>query len=331
MDYYVEKRDDGRYHLKPSASPEYTRDGYPAPPDCSYNLAIFKWMMQVMVYANDRLDLNDSVVDEVRDVLANLVDYPVDPAEGFMVGAGQKFACSHRHWSHLFMVYPLHEYAYDDPEQGALIDKSLQHWLSYSQAYRGYSWLAAASMTAVKGDGDTAVDYILRSLDHERFPALPNTLYIESSPVIETPLLGARSVQDLMLTSYNGIIRVFPAPPHAWSAMAFHTLRADGAFLISARREEGVTQFVRVESLADEPCRIRTGMEDTIQALGSRVFKLTDLGAGTVEIDLQQGESVILYTGSRPALRIAPVPVMDRTNYWGTITDAPKPVDEPEL
>ncbi len=328
MDYYVEKRDDGKYHLKASASPEYTREGYPAPEDCNYNLSILKWMMTAMVYADDRLNLNDPIVAEVKDVLANLAAYPVDPDEGFLVGKDQKFAYSHRHWSHLFMIYPFYEYTYDDPAQGALIDKSLVHWLSYSQAYRGYSWLAAASMAAMKGDGGSAVKYIYKSLDHDRYPALPNTLYLESSPVIETPLLAARSIQDLILTSYNGVIRVFPAVPDKWQNVAFHDWRADGAFRISARRDSGRTQFVRIESLAGEPCKVVTGITGVVKAYGNRPFNLIPSAGGVVEIDLRKGEWVVLHSGPRPDLAIAPVAPVGRTNYWGTISPTEKQIDE---
>ncbi len=328
MDHYIEKID-GKYHLKPSGSPEYTRQGYPPPPDCNYNLSILKWMMRAMIYANDRLDLDDPIIPLVETVLANLTDYPANPEEGFMIGRDQPFAYSHRHWSHLFMVYPFYDYTYDDPAQGALIDKSLSHWLSYSQAYRGYSWLAAASMTAMKGDGDKAVEYILKSMNHERFPTLPNTMYLESSPVIETPLFGARTIQDLILTSYKGIIRVFPGAPESWPNMAFCDLRAEGAFLVSARRQNGSTQFVRVKSLAGEPCRVRTGMKGPIKTSGDRTFVVKDLGDGVIEIDLHKNESVVLYAGDLPELEIGPVPVMDPTNYWGTITDGPKSLTEP--
>lgn len=328
MDYYVEKREDGKYHLKPSSSPEYTREGYPAPKDCNYNLSVFKWLLTVMVYTNDRLKLNDSIISEVKNVLESLTDYPVDPDEGFMVGQDQRFAYSHRHWSHLFMIYPFYEYTYNDAEQAVLIDKSLKHWLSYSEAYRGYSWLAAASMTAMKGDGDAALDYILRSLDHDRYPALPNTLYLESSPVIETPLLAARSIQDMTLTSYNGVIRVFPAIPVAWGNMAFHNLRAEGAFLVSAKRVNGVTQFVRIESLAGESCRVKTGIKGTVKSHGNRDFTLTDLSNGILQIDLRKNEWIILYADSLPNLEITQVPIMDNTNYWGTISSVQKRFDE---
>lgn len=324
MDFYVEKRSDGKYHLKPCASPEYTREGYPAPPDCNYNLSIFRWMMNAMIYSNDRLKLKDPILPEVKTVLANLTDYPADPKEGFMIGENQKFAYSHRHWSHLFMIYPFYEYTYDNSQQASMIDKSLAHWLSYSEAYRGYSWLAAASIKAMKGEGDKAVEYIFASLDHERFPAQPNTLYIEAGPVIETPLLGARTIQDITLASYNQIIRIFPALPDSWKDAAFHSMRAEGAFLVSAKRVQGKTSFVRIESLAGEPCQVKTGISGELKTIGNRAFKLTDRGNGITEIDLKKGEWIILYSGSIPDLSLDAVPVNDPVNYWGTITKAPK-------
>lgn len=325
MDHYVKKGPDGKYHLKPSGSPEYTREGYPPPKDCNYNLSILKWMMRAMIYADDRLKLNDPLTPQVKTVLAQLTDYPLHPKEGFMVGADQPFAYSHRHWSHLFMIYPFYEYTYDDPAQGELIDKSLRHWLSYSEAFRGYSWLAAASLQAMKGQGDQALESILKSLDHSRFPAQPNTFYIEGSPVIETPLLAARSLQDMILSSYGGIIRVFPAIPGDWKDVSFHDFRADGAFLVSAVRQKGETIFVRITSLAGEPCLVKTGLRYNIKADGSRRFNLTDTGDGVLQIDLAKGETVILFTERMPELNIAPVAVKDPENYWGTISGTPKP------
>ncbi|HET9571679.1 MAG TPA: hypothetical protein VFP20_09765 [Bacteroidales bacterium] len=324
MKYYVEKLADGKFHLKNSSSPEYTKADYPAPPDCNYNLSIFKWMLRAMLYTNDRLKLNDPLLAEVKTVFSNLTDYPSDPQEGFMIGKDQKFSYSHRHWSHLMMIYPFYEYTYDNKAQGEQIDRSLNHWLSDPAAFRGYSWFSAASMKAMNAEGDSAVAYIIRSLDHPRFPTRPNTFYIEAGPVIETPLLAARTIQDLMLTSYNNVIRVFPALPKSWEEASFHSMRAEGAFLVSAKRQYGQTSFVRVESLAGEPCRVKTGLSGVVKAYGSRKYKLTSEGNGVTGIDLKKGEWVVFYSGKLPDLSIKPVAVTDPINYWGTITKSTK-------
>src|SRR5439155_1375546 len=82
-------------------------------------------------------------------------------------------------------------------------------------------------------------------------------------PVIETPLSAAASIQELFLQDWGGALRVFPAVPGQWSEAAFDRLRADGAFLVSAVRRNGRTSWVRIESLAGEPCRLVVADWDT--------------------------------------------------------------------
>ncbi len=76
--------------------------------------------------------------------------------------------------------------------------------------------------------------------------------------MIETPLSFAKSVHDMLLQSWGGTLRVFRGTPSSWPDAAFHQLRGQGAFLVSAKKKNGVTQFVTVESLAGSPCRIET-------------------------------------------------------------------------
>ena len=80
----------------------------------------------------------------------NLTPNPVDE-NGYMVGSDQPFAVSHRHFSHLFSIYPLHlvdpQSAHDQP----LIEKSLDHWASMPKAWRGYSYTGASAMSSWLG------------------------------------------------------------------------------------------------------------------------------------------------------------------------------------
>ncbi|HEU4422749.1 MAG TPA: Tat pathway signal sequence domain protein, partial [Pilimelia sp.] len=91
----LRRRDDGRLHLPLTHSPEYGNA-----PDCNYDLALIRWGCQTLLDASARLGIDDSLAPRWRDVLARLVDYPVD-ANGYMIGAGVPFAQSHRHYSHL--------------------------------------------------------------------------------------------------------------------------------------------------------------------------------------------------------------------------------------
>ena len=74
-------------------------------------------------------------------------------------------------------------------------------------------------------------------------------------------------MQDKLLQSWGNEIHVFPAVPTAsnkWDEAVFHDLRAEGAFLVSARWQNGKTSWIRIKSLAGEPCRIKTDLPPSI-------------------------------------------------------------------
>ena len=89
-------------------------------------------------------------------MLAKLAPYPVDE-NGFMIGAGVPFAKSHRHYSHMLAVYPLYEVTWEQPDNRALIEKSLDHWIGFEGALQGYSFTGAASISAQMRRGDDAL------------------------------------------------------------------------------------------------------------------------------------------------------------------------------
>ena len=43
----------------------------------------------------------------------------------------------------------------------------------------------------------------------------------------------------MLIQSHTGIIRIFPAIPEEWNDARFTTLRTEGAFLVSAKKERG--------------------------------------------------------------------------------------------
>jgi hypothetical protein len=66
------------------------------------------------------------------------------------------------------------------------------------------------------------------------------------SPCIESPLAAANSLQELLLQSWGGTIRVFPAVPDAWPSASFDKLWAEGGIAVTAKRQHGTTQFVQL-------------------------------------------------------------------------------------
>jgi hypothetical protein len=237
-----------------------------------------------------------------------------------MIGADTPYAQSHRHYSHLLMVYPLYLVTWDQPESRDLITKSVEHWHAITGAHRGYSYTGAASIYAMTGDGDTAIGYLRKFFDTStRYPCQANTHYTEAGPVIETPLSASQSLHDMFCQSWGGVIRVFPAVPTAWADVTLHDFRTQGAFLVSAVREAGTTRFIRIRSLAGEPLKLRHGLTGRLTVLldDGTPARTRDLGDGTLAIDLPKGREVLVHSGSRPDLVIAPVAVGEPGPAWG--------------
>jgi hypothetical protein len=168
------------------------------------------------------------------------------------------------------------------------------------QYLQGYSFTGSASMYAMLGDGERAHSQMQTLLD--KF-IHPNTLYKEAGPVIETPLAGAATLQEMYLQSWGGVIRVFPAVPKAWQQARFIRFRAEGAFLVSAVRENGKTTMIQVESEKGGLCRLQTLMNAASIKVkrqdGSAVdFRMVDNARGMIDMQLDKGDVVMVSASS---------------------------------
>ncbi len=86
---------------------------------------------------------------------------------------------------------------------------------------------------------------------------------------METMGIFATAVNEMLLQSHEGKIRVFPAVPSEFAA-AF-TLRAEGAFIVSSVIDSlGTIPFVEIKSLAGKECRLQNPwIDEPIQVLTS--------------------------------------------------------------
>lgn len=286
--HFLEEGLDGRLHLPRTYSPEYKTG-----PDCNYDLALLRWGAQTLPRITERLGLDDPLAPEWRRIADQLTDYP-EGENGFLIARDLPLDSSHRHYSHLLMIYPLYEVNVEQPGGEMRIRRSLDHWHSFPDALFGYSFTGGASISAAIGDSERALNY-LNAL--KRFIE-PNTMYREAGPVIETPLSAAQSIHDMLLQSWDAadgpLIRVFPATPGAWSDVVFHRWRAQGGFLVSAARSGGKTAWVQVESLAGEPCRLRAEFHGTPQFTAPAGVSMKALGPNRYELGLGRNERALL-------------------------------------
>ncbi|UZJ64890.1 hypothetical protein OKW96_00765 [Sphingobacterium sp. KU25419] len=218
VNYYLhllEKNESGKYHVAVKTySPEY-KYGYAY--DTNYDLAILRWGLKSLIELDHEKNKKDTLYDRWVDVLDNLIDFP-QGVDGYLIAKDVPYDESHRHYSHLMMIYPFYEINWDQKENRALIERSITYWQLKNEYLQGYSFTGAASMYAMMGKGDAALVSLDKLL---KFYIKKNTLYAESGPVIETPLAAMTSIQEMCLQHWNGKLRIFPAVPHAWKDISF--------------------------------------------------------------------------------------------------------------
>lgn len=282
---FLHKEDDGYWHLPTTYSPEYG-----SAEDCNFDLALLKWGCQSLLNISDRLGIDEPLIHRWQDVLDNLTPFPSNETEGLLIGKNAPYSFSHRHYSHMLAAYPLYMLNPEIQENRSLIEKSLKHWFSKPERLLGYSWTGASSICSLLGNGDEALCY-LNQLFNDFISV--NTMYRELGPVIETPLSGVQSMFDMIIQSWGNRIRVFPATPTVWKNVSFRDLRTEGAFLVTASRRNGQTQFVSVKSLAGEPCVVVIDIKNP-SFQGKRKHNVKRLAANTYQIDLNVDEEILI-------------------------------------
>lgn len=275
---------DGRLHMQPSRSPEYTEELHP---DANYALMSADWVLRTLLAMNRQLGLQDPRAAEWQRVLDRLTPFPSD-GNGLRVNADEGFDKGHRHYSHLLAIYPYHTLNPEQgPEQRALIERSLNRWFHFKDGHAGYTYTGGCAMFATLGDGDRA----LATLDRLKPMLTPNTMYREGGgQVVETPLSATESITYMLLQSWGGVIRPFPAMPARWRNATFRDLSAEGAFLVSGVWKDGKASQLSVSSRKGNRCVIappwRNGTE-VVRADGTRID--FEEAAGRIAFDTDAG------------------------------------------
>ncbi|MCE5326384.1 MAG: glycoside hydrolase family 95 protein [Planctomycetaceae bacterium] len=146
-------------------------------------------------------------------------------------------------------------------------------------------WLACAA--AQLGKAGDAIASIHKCTDHRRDNGMSDIMQLD-------PCYGtAAAVAHLLLQSLKGVIRVFPAVPDAWRDVSFTTLRAVGAFLVSAQRESGKTTRVCIDSEKGGLCVVADpfGAGRAVLSSSGKNVELTTDADGCFRFETQFGQS----------------------------------------
>ncbi|MBR1812064.1 MAG: hypothetical protein IJ766_10545 [Clostridia bacterium] len=304
--HFLLRDKDDTLHLPATLSPEYPEMGM----DANYDLALLKWGLSALLETCDTLSLNESRYQEWRWVQAHLADYPVESGKGFKIAADVAYRKSHRHYSHLMMIYPLRTFDLSVPMNRMLAKQSIENWLSKPEALQGFSFTGAASMYAMFGEGNKAYQTLSKLWEGDYIS--PNTMYREGgNPVMETPCAAACTVLDMLLQSENGTITVMPAVPDVWKDITFDKLLCEGGFEATAVMRDGKLLWVMLRNryAKDGICRLCVPRFENreITLHSERFQKELQMPTEGLRLRIPQGQSVILADKTVTEFELAPV------------------------
>ncbi|WP_421938300.1 glycosyl hydrolase family 95 catalytic domain-containing protein [Pedobacter sp.] len=248
---------DGVRKLPLSSSPEYN--------DNSINAWFFNWtnfdlsLSKFLFKAAAEVSAANGKPSESKHwltILAQLPDYEVNQT-GFTIAPGADLTSSHRHMSQYMAIYPLDLLDVNREQDRVIIDHSLNQLEKMgTRAWCGYSFSWMASLYARAYQADKALKQL--QIFASNFCS-PNSFHLNGDQkggqysgftyrpfTLEGNFAFAQGVQELLLQSRNNYIQVFPAVPTTWKNVSFNNLRTEGAFLVSAIKENGVPAKVKV-------------------------------------------------------------------------------------
>ena len=267
---------DDRYHIFPSVPPELygLQPGFKFNYDTQIDLALAKFVFKAYLEAVEILDLRKEerhLVRDVRHVLGRMPDYPMYESEKYgriyVSVPGERDEIVYNVPANLTHVFPGEEYGLSAPD-------SIRQWLlNTCRAHQNEggndivflnlqkSRLGILDLEAFKRQvryatlpGGTVTDAVLQI--GGRYNDLTDYMYMGGMGVWFENFALPAVINECLMQSYDGQIRLFPNWDKASDA-SFRTLRARGAFLVSASLRGGEVQPVEVYSERGGICSVR--------------------------------------------------------------------------
>ena len=303
LDEVSVKSNNGKRKLKISSSPEIYNNSAEAwfAETTNYDLSLIRWTYEKAA----ELALELGLEEETKKWTAFLDEWPeltIDSKTGLMFAPEFPYNESHRHFSHQMAFHPLGLIDYSNGKNHQIIiDNTLRnlenqgtdYWVGYS-----FSWLANLYARAFDGDNAARVlkifaeCFCLKNSFHvngDQCKAGHSTMHYRPF-TLEGNFAFASGIQEMLIQSHTGIIKLFPALSTNWKDAEFSDLRTYGAFLVSANLKAGKVSQVEIKSIAGGVVLL----ENPFNGKNFSVDHNYTMDSGIISIQMKIGDQVIL-------------------------------------
>ncbi|WP_299578036.1 glycoside hydrolase family 95-like protein [uncultured Sunxiuqinia sp.] len=296
------KSEDGTRKLKMSSSPEIYNNSAEAwfAETTNFDLALIRWTYEKATEMAEELGLQEEA-SQWQGILKEWPELTVDKENGLMFAPGFPYDESHRHFSHLMAYHPLGLLDVANGESDrTIIENTLKNLEKQgSGAWTGYSFSWQGNLYARALDGENAAK-VLR-IFAECF-CLKNSFHVNGDQckaghsnftyrpfTLEGNFAFASGIQEMLIQSHTGVVKLFPAIPEDWNDVSFEQLRTYGAFVISANKANGLVQDVKIVSEKGGLLRMQNPFAGKFEMNKNYQFE-----GDNIVIEMQEGEVINL-------------------------------------
>ena len=298
---------DGKLYLPLSSSPEIFDDERRAylQPNSNFDLSLLIYLYKTLLGYSKTLGLSGQ---EYEQILAKLDDIAVDSSGVVMLDKTQILPESHRHFSHLMALYPLHLINYDTDENKRVYEKTLLHLEQLGTGWWvGFSFAMSAQIYAMAKKGNSAYEklrqFALGFVADNGFHLNGDFKNYGFSqwhyrPFTLESLFGfADAIHETLLQDHRGFIDLLPAISDLSGKISFTKMRSKGGVLVSCKGSKKGVTYAKFESKKQIEIKVKNNF-------GSDKLSVTTSDGASV-LTVAQGEIFPVTVSGK--VEIAPV------------------------
>ncbi|MEE1197753.1 MAG: glycoside hydrolase N-terminal domain-containing protein [Acutalibacteraceae bacterium] len=250
---YLQKGEDGIYHICPSYSPENPIDEQTSLPvgictDCSMDIQLVFDSLNYAIKSAEILGVDADKVAKWKEMLENLPEFKIT-SDGRLMEWDKEYTerePGHRHLSHLYGIYPSSIFTPESRiEQYNASVRSLDYRMEKGGGHTGWSRAWCACLFA----------RIKRAKEfYEHYTALIKDFAAETLLDLHPPGVfqidgnfgGVAAVVESIVGYYDDKAHILPALPEAWASGSLKGIKVPGGHTISVKWRDGVATEVEV-------------------------------------------------------------------------------------
>ncbi len=298
----------GKKQLPISSSPEIHDNSLKAwyKTTTNFDLSLIKFVFDAAAeLAKIQGFTNDAI--KWKNLSKQLPEFAIEN-NNLLIAPGEAMDVSHRHFSNLMAIYPLCQLNIHNAKDSLIINTSLDHLTKMGPSeWCGYSWAWYGALLARAKRSDKAAEALRIFADAF---CLSNSFHVNGDQknkgysnmhykpfTLEGNFAFADALQQMLIQSDDGTIRLLPAVPESWKEVFYDKLRAMGAFLISVEKKDGKVIKLKIYSEAGSKIKIENpfssnniiskGISLDKEVLNQKIWEFNTIKGATYEFFIQ--------------------------------------------